>query len=89
MAHIGLAMAFKAPELALTPEQATAMARASADVMQYYDTELPAKTMAWVNLAFCFGGVYFEKTATIVARKRMEAEHKNEVPQQGIFRMAA
>jgi len=67
-----MAIGTKTPELALTEEQAKAMATATADVLQYYDTELPAKTMAWVNLAMVVGGVYFEKASLVVERKRAE-----------------
>ena len=71
-AHIGLAIGTRTPELALSEEQAKAMAVATADVLQYYDTQIPAKTMAWVNLAMCCGGIYFEKTTAVVERKRAE-----------------
>jgi hypothetical protein len=72
-AHIGLAMATKTPELALSSEQATALAKATADVLSFYDTEVPAKTMAWMNLAMCAGGIYFEKLGAVAMRKRAEA----------------
>jgi hypothetical protein len=72
-AHIGLGMATKTPELALTSEQATALAKATADVLSFYDTEVPAKTMAWMNLMMCAGGIYFEKLGAVAMRKRSEA----------------
>lgn len=73
IAHLGLAVALKSPEFALTEQQAEAMAKATEHVLSFYDTEVPAKTMAWVNLGMLAGGIYLEKAGQVAMRKRSDA----------------
>jgi hypothetical protein len=66
--HIIAAGVFGSPELALNTEQADLYASAVADVMKHYDTSVPAKTLAWMNLAAAAGGIYYQKVVEIGSR---------------------
>ncbi len=66
--HIIAAGVFGSPELALTGEQADLYASAVSDVMKHYDTSVPAKTLAWMNLAAAAGGIYYQKVIAIGSR---------------------
>lgn len=72
VAHFALGAAMKSPEMALNEQEAAALANATAEVLAFYDTTIPAEAMAWVNLAVCAGGIYYGKLGAIVERKRSE-----------------
>ena len=74
--HIGLAVALDAPELALTPDQADALANATADVLACYDVGMSAKNAAWLNLAMTAGGIYGGKLIALSARKRAHRQRQ-------------
>lgn len=54
----GAAQAFNMPLLEIDEKEATAIADAVVDVLQYYDFEASAKTVAWANLVGVLATVY-------------------------------
>lgn len=65
--HIIAAGIIGSPHIALTNDQADLYAAAVGDVMKHYDTSVPAKTLAWMNLAAAAGGIYYQKVLQIAA----------------------
>jgi hypothetical protein len=76
---------FDAPELALAPEEAKAMAESAATVAALYHHTLDPRTMAWIHLAMVCGGVY--GTRVMAIRARIKAEEKA-IPKQNVFPIA-
>ena len=58
LSHAGAAEALNVPEIALDEREAESLANAIVDVMQYYDFEASAKTVAWANLIGTAAAVY-------------------------------
>src|ERR1035437_2833814 len=82
--HMMAGAFFQAPELALAPDEAKAMADAAATVAGLYHHTLDPRMMAWVNLAMVCGGIY--GTRIIVIRARLKSEVK---PQAKVIPIAA
>jgi hypothetical protein len=67
---------FDTPELALSPDEAKAMAEATANVAAHYNTLIDPKLMAWFSLFIVAGGVYGPRIMVIRARHKAEAAAK-------------
>ncbi len=74
---MGLGIILATPEIAITPDESKALAKATANVAQYYDVTAAPETMAWINLAAVMAGVYGSKAFAIYGRKKRE---KKEAP---------
>lgn len=72
--HAFAADAIDLPELALAEHEATAIADAIVDVMQYYDFDASGKTLAWANLLGVCASVYGLKFITAAKRKEARVE---------------
>ncbi len=69
ISHMVAASMFSASELALTETQAEAYAKATSEVLKFYDLGTTAKAMAWGNLIMAMGGIYYTKITQISQRK--------------------
>lgn len=81
--HALAANALRIPELALTGDQAQALAVAGANVAKLYDMEMPAHLVAWGNLAMVAGAVYGGKLMAYSARMRAGQRLAPAQPQAG------
>lgn len=66
------ASALKMPELEMQESEAAAIADAVVDVLQYYDFEASAKTVAWANLIGTVATVYGLKIWSIMQRPKTD-----------------
>lgn len=73
------AMMLKVPELNLSPEEAKKLAEGMAKVASYYDVGASEKTLAWVNLAVCAGGIYGTRAFAYHLRLKAEADSKKQI----------
>lgn len=64
-----LAVATGIEELSLAKEEANTLAKAVANVQQYYPMHISAKAMAWSNLVMVAGSVYGSRIVAVVVRK--------------------
>ena len=71
--HTMLAAIAKTPELELSEDEATKLARASLAVAKQYNVETTAKAAAWANLAGCVGGIYVPRLMAANFRRKAEA----------------
>lgn len=67
--HGMLAVATGIEELSLAKEEANTLAKAVANVQQYYPMHISAKAMAWSNLVMVAGSVYGSRIVAVVVRK--------------------
>lgn len=77
-----LASIVKTPELALTEIEAKTLAKATADVAQFYPATFNPEIMAWFNLASCVGVCYGPRIYMIRKRKEAERKAKNSNPEK-------
>lgn len=66
----------KIPELSLTEKEAKDLSAAIDRVASLYDFGASEKTLAWVNLAMCVGGIYGTRMFAYSVRHRAEEEAK-------------
>lgn len=64
----------KVPELNLTDEEAKKLSAAIERVASLYDFGASEKTLAWVNLAMCVGGIYGTRVFAYSMRTKQEAD---------------
>lgn len=74
--HMMGAAMLKVPELALSDGEAAKLSEAIGRVAALYDFGASEKTLAWVNLAVCCGGVYGTRLFAYNLRVKAEAEKK-------------
>lgn len=59
MAHVGLAMAFRAPDLEIHETEAEKLSAALTKVMRHYDIpDIASETKDWIGLIICCGSIY-------------------------------
>lgn len=66
----------KVPELVITDEEAKKLSAAIDRVAALYDFGATEKTLAWVNLAMCVGGIYGTRLFVYSMRTKAEEEMK-------------
>lgn len=64
-----MAARFNEPELAVTPEQATAISKAVEKVALLYPVRVSKGIQAWTGLAAVLGSVYGPKVGRIMAKR--------------------
>lgn len=74
--HLMGAAFLKIPELQLADEEAAKLSEAIGRVAALYDFGASEKTLAWINLAVCMGGVYGTRIFAYNLRIKSEAEKK-------------
>ena len=68
LGHATAADALKTPEIAIQEDEAAAIAAAVVDVLQYYDFDASAKTLAWANLFGTCATIYGLKIYAIMQK---------------------
>lgn len=68
--HMMLASAVKAPELAISTEEAKMLSTAVGEVSKHYNFGIDEKTQAWVNLVMVAGGIYVPRIIMMVKPKK-------------------
>jgi hypothetical protein len=68
--HAMLAGITSTAELALDKAEADQLAKAAADVAQFYDVGVSGKTLAWINLTQCVGMIYGTRLFAIRQRRQ-------------------
>lgn len=71
--HTMMAAAMKAPEMALDPKEAEALASAISTVQEHYPVSWAPKTMAWLNLGMVAGGIYGPRIFVLAAKRKPKA----------------
>lgn len=80
--HMMLAQAAATQEFALSEPESKALAESVRGVLAFYPTSvIDPKTIAWVNLAICAGGIYGTRILAIRARKRRKEREEKQQPQ--------
>lgn len=77
LAHTGIAQASSTPDFEISEQEAEAIASSIVELLQHYDFETSAKTLAWANLIGVLGTVYGLKIFKILSDKK----DKNENPE--------
>lgn len=77
--HTMLAAATQVPELAINTDEANQLAKAVANVQQYYPMHINPKTLAWSNLLMVAGSVYGSRAVAIWAN--MKAQENKQTQQ--------
>jgi hypothetical protein len=80
--HMILANLTEIKELALTEDEAKKMADAIERVAMLYDVSASEKTIAWTNLAMCFGGIYGTRAFAYNIRRKAERDAERKLEQQ-------
>lgn len=70
LANSAAANALNTPQLEIEETEATAIADALVDLLQHYDFEASAKTLAWANLFGVLATVYGVRVWSILQHKR-------------------
>jgi len=88
--HMMLATFAKVPELALSEEESKRLAEAIERVAVLYDFDASEKSIAWMNLFMCAGGIYGTRMFAFHMRTKAEAEAKAQQgkPRPGVFEFA-
>ena len=76
--HIGLASATKTPELKLEDEEAEALAKSTAVVLEEFDIRPDPKIEAIIGLVTTAGMIYGPRVYLITERKRRERNNRDE-----------
>lgn len=76
MAHVGLAMAFRNPEIEIAESEGEKLANAITKVTRHYDLpDIASETKDWIGLIICCGSIYGPRiTASFMEKKMAEAE---------------
>lgn len=74
--HTIAATVLKVPELSLSEPEAKQLTSAMNRVAAHYDVGASEKTLAWMNLAVCAGGIYGTRLWSYQLRTKSEAEKK-------------
>lgn len=83
-AHLAIANFASIPELELSEEESQKYAAAAQRVVSLYsDIVYPEKTMAWIQLALCVGGIYGPRYVAANMRMKKEKRAENK-PQETI-----
>lgn len=69
--HTALAAITKIPEIALSEPEAETLAKAMANVAQYYPVAIDAKTQAWMALVMTAGTMYAPRFIAYTVRTKM------------------
>jgi hypothetical protein len=80
--HLMMASFLKIEELSLSDVEARKLAKAMQRVAELYDIEATERTIAWVNLITCMGGIYGTRAFAYSMRKKREAEEAKRKQQQ-------
>lgn len=73
--HLGLAGATKTPELALEPQEAEALAQATAKVLEEFDVRPNPKVEAIISLGVVAGSIYGPRMYLIADRRKKERDN--------------
>lgn len=72
MAHVGLAMAFRAPDLEIAETEAERLSGALQKVMRHYDIpDIASETKDWIGLIICCGSIYGPRISASFMEKKM------------------
>lgn len=72
LAHTGLALATKTPELELDKEESDLLADASTKLLAEFDLEPDPKTQAIIGFIIACGSIYGPRVAIVAMRKKKE-----------------
>jgi len=76
----------KIPELSLSEDEAKQLTAAINRVASFYDIGASEKTLAWLNLAVCAGGIYGTRVFAYHLRTKAEEETRKQ-QQRPLFTM--
>ena len=68
--HAVLAMQTKTPEIAITEQEGQAFVNAAQNVLRHYSVETTQKTLDWIALIGCAGGIYIPRAVAIANNKK-------------------
>ena len=76
--HMGLASATRTPELKIEDEEAEALAKSTAVVLEEFDIRPDPKIEAVIGLVTTAGMIYGPRVYLIAERKKMERRNREE-----------
>jgi hypothetical protein len=68
------------PVLALSKDEAQALAKAIANVQRHYESKVSAKTLDWIALMQCAGMIYGSRMITLGALRKAERQQQPAQP---------
>lgn len=75
MAHVGLAMAFRNPDIELADSEGERLANAVRPVLELYDIpEVSAPVQAWLGLIMCCGAIYGPRISAAMMERAAKPE---------------
>jgi hypothetical protein len=74
--HVLLAERTQTPEIAISDEEGRAMQVAAQNVLRHYSVAASQKTLDWIALWACVGGVYGPRVVAIAVRRQSETAAK-------------
>jgi hypothetical protein len=76
--HVLLAERTHTPEIAISDEEGHAMQVAAQNVLRHYSVAASQKTLDWIALWACAGGVYGPRVVAVAVRRQSEAAQKKQ-----------
>lgn len=91
MAHVGLAVAFRSPDLELAETEGEKLAAAVQKVARHYDIpDIASETKDWIGLIICCGSIYGPRISAAFMEKKMnEQAAKAEADGSNVVHMTA
>lgn len=90
MAHVGLSMVFKNPDLELADSEGERLANAVRPVLELYDIpEVSPAVQAWLGLIMCCGAIYGPRISAAVMDRKMQAEKAASSETNNVVEMTA
>jgi hypothetical protein len=91
MAHVGLSVAFRSPDLELAETEGEKLAAAVQKVARHYDIpDIASETKDWIGLIICCGSIYGPRISAAFMEKQMhKAEAKAQDEGSNIVHMTA
>jgi hypothetical protein len=73
MAHVGLAMALRSPDLELADVEGERLASSLTKVLRHYDIpDIASETKDWIGLIICCGAIYGPRISAAFMEKKMK-----------------
>lgn len=88
MAHVGLSMAFRNPDLELADNEGERLANAIRPVLELYDIpEISAPVQAWLGLIMCCGAIYGPRISAAMMERKMAGEKEAPPAESNVVEM--
>lgn len=78
MAHVGLALAFRNPDIELADSEGEKLSNAIARVLRHYDIpDIASETKDWIGLIMCCGAIYGPRISAAIMDKKKSPASRN------------